>query len=812
MVSNSPNRNTHTEMIIRPSGLLFLLLATCAVSFGGEETLADGSKRVVSPYQVVFRGLSKTTPIKTSVDGPLLGNGDMGVCLSEITIKGDDRKVRQIANGPRFWLCKNDFWKLAHDFKIGPGGPRVFGGIDVMFPGLEGGSETAQQLYGAVTVSKWAGGKSGTAVEVRSWVAATENMLVVELTASGKDTDVEVNLWVKDGDGSEVARGGDGATQWVTRKFEKDVEIATEAACAMKMLGAGISSFKLRVGQPVTILAAMQSKFKSATPLEDVRRRIDGMNQAALAELKEKHASWWQAFWAESLVEIGDPLLEQRYYLSNYVMACASRDPEFPPPIFGTWNTTDTPGWEGDYHLNYNHMAPFYALYSSNHIDQADPYHAPLLDFRKRAQWYAKNALNIRGVYYPVGIGPKGIETTLGYPTDGYARPEHVEKGGLFYGQKSNAAYCLVNVAMRWYLTYDKDYAKALYPLVRDVADFWEDYLAFEDGRYVTRNDAIHERSRNDFNSIVSLGLVRNTLELALDMSRELGIDGDRHEKWRHILAHLSGWTYQEMALPRLPTEDRSVEKPKVKVFRYTEKGTAWWRNNTLGIQHIYPAGAIGLDTPVEELEVSRNTLDVRNGWFDGNGMNSFYPAAVRVGYDPKVILAKLSEMINRIGAPNGFIKGNPHGIENCSIVPNTINEMLCMSHRNVLRLFPVWPKDKDARFANLRAWGAFLVSSELKGGEVRYVRILSEKGRPCTLVNPWPDRRVTVTRGDGTAATVSGARFTLATKAGENLRLVPQPPGQLSPNKDAGAVHDSACSHRMGLCPHRDQPTPGSF
>lgn len=761
-----------------PRHLVALLITTCALASGGGETLVTGSKRVVSPCRAVFRGLSMGTPIKTSVDGPLLGNGDMGVCLSEITERGDDRKVRQVANGPRFWLCKNDFWKLAHDFKTGPAGPRVFGGIDVRFPDLAGGSNTEQHLYDAVTVSKWAGDKGGAAVEVRSWVAATENMLVVELTAAGRDTEVEVNLWVQEGGGSEVTAGEDGEIRWATRKFAKDVEIETEAACAMKLPGTGASAFKLKVGEPVTIVAALQSRFKSPTPLEDVRKRIGAMNAGAMDELKAGHAAWWRDFWAKSFVEIGDPVLEQRYYLSNYVMACASRDPEFPPPIFGTWNTTDTPGWEGDYHLNYNHMAPFYGLYSSNHIEQADPYHAPILDFRQRARWYARNALDVRGVYFPVGIGPKGIETTLGYPTDGYARPEHVEKGGLFYGQRSNAAYCLVNVAMRWHLTCDQDYARRLYPLVLDVADFWEDYLVFEDGRHVIRNDAIHERSRNDFNSIVSLALVRNALELALDMSRELGVDAGRHEKWRHILDHLSGWSYQEMALPRLPAEDRGIEKPKVRVFRYTEKGTAWWRNNTLGIQHIYPAGAIGLDSSPEELEVSRNTLDVRNGWFDGNGMNSFYPAAVRAGYDPGVILAKLREMIATKGAPNGFIRGNPHGIENCSIVPNTINEMLCMGHAGVLRLFPVWPKDKDARFANLRVWGAFLVSSELEGGEVRYVGIQSEKGRPCVMVNPWPGRSIDVYRDGAKVAALKGDRVEWKTEAGSTVMLVPEGAG----------------------------------
>jgi len=58
--------------------------------------------------------------------------------------------------------------------------------------------------------------------------------------------------------------------------------------------------------------------------------------------------------------------------------------------------------------------------------------------------------------------------------------------------------------------------------------------------------------------------------------------------------------------------------------------------------------------------------------------------------------------------------------------------------HKGVLRVFPVWPKDKDAAFTDIRCWDAFLVSGELKDGRVTHVNILSEQGRDLTLVNPW--------------------------------------------------------------------------
>jgi hypothetical protein len=161
--------------------------------------------------------------------------------------------------------------------------------------------------------------------------------------------------------------------------------------------------------------------------------------------------------------------------------------------------------------------------------------------------------------------------------------------------------------------------------------------------------------------------------------------------------------------------------------------------------------------------------------WFDNNGDTSFFPAAAWLGYQPEVIYAKLHEYVATQYRPNGM-RNNKHGMEKVATIPNTVNLMLCSVHQDVMRLFPAWPTKVDARFANLRQFGAFLVASELKGGEVRYVAIRSEMGRPCTLVNPWPGRRVTVTRSDGKTESLTGARFTIATKAAEKLRLVPQP------------------------------------
>src|SRR5262249_33914099 len=115
-----------------------------------------------------------------------------------------------------------------------------------------------------------------------------------------------------------------------------------------------------------------------------------------------------------------------------------------------------------------------------------------------------------------------------------------------------------------------------------------------------------------------------------------------------------------------------------------------------------------------------------------GNGIETCFPGAVRVGYDPGVILRQLKDRISLTSLPNGWITQAGGGIETLAAVPLTINEMLLQSYEGILRVFPCWERSRDASFEQLRAYGAFLVSSRIKDGRVQFVQLLSEKGRPC--------------------------------------------------------------------------------
>ena len=502
--------------------------------------------------------------------------------------------------------------------------------------------------------------------------------------------------------------------------------------------------FTLEPGKTAVVATAILSDLdvKGQDPLGESKLLAAALTLDKLAEHAAAHRQWWRNFWSRSFIEIPDKVIEQHWYSSWYTVGSCSREGKVAPGLWGNWITTDTPAWHGDFHLNYNFQAPFYGLYSANHPESALPFYDAMSQSIPRGQRIAREH-GWKGIHLPVSIGPWGM------------CPEGDKAD---WGQRSNTAYSALPFIWHWQYTQDKEWLKNTgYTYLRETALFWEDYLKFEHGRYMIYNDSIHEGSGPDMNGLLSLGLVRTLFKNMIPMSEVLGVDADKRAKWKDICENISPF----------PTQERNGKT----VFRYTEKGTAWWNDNTLGIQHIFPAGAIGLDSDPKLLEISRNMIDVMQRWTDGNGFSSWYSACARVGYDPKRILAGLRHECDTRSAPNRLLQYGGGGIENCSGFL-AVNEMLLQSHGGVIRLFPCWPREMDARFGTLRAVGAFLVSADLKGGVISGVKISSEKGRACTVVNPWPDKKVQVIRNGKNAETVAGDRFTLETSVNETLEL----------------------------------------
>jgi len=209
-------------------------------------------------------------------------------------------------------------------------------------------------------------------------------------------------------------------------------------------------------------------------------------------------------------------------------------------------------------------------------------------------------------------------------------------------------------------------------------------------------------------------------------------------------------------------------------VFRYTETGRDWNDGNVIGCQHIYPASQIGLFSDSASLKIAWNMIDQMRRWNDGNGTNSFYPAAARAGYPADSILNHLKSFAVNNSYNNLHIHTGGGGIENLSPVPAGLCEMLAQSFQGKVKLFADWSMTSYAKFGDLGAYGGFLVSSDFRAGSVQYARAISNRGRDLVLVNPWGNAAVQMYRNGADGGTKTGATLTVATSAGDTLYFAP--------------------------------------
>ncbi len=444
-------------------------------------------------------------------------------------------------------------------------------------------------------------------------------------------------------------------------------------------------------------------------------------------ESKIKTQEKWEKFFSASRVILEDKEIEKFYNSSLYHLAGCMGNAEFPPGLFGNFITDDFFPWAGDYHMNYNYEAPYYCIFSANHPELFHGYMAPINDMSKEAAKMA-GFFGCKGYLLPVSFGPKALDV--------YSMPECKEHGVLFLGQKSHAAYACVIPIMHWFSTYDKAYAKEnYYDFVLNTAAFWEDYLVKEKGRYVIKGDAAHEipyyrgekfryithfGQVNTINAINSLGLVKLLFKGVYDMAKELNLNSEKYPLWEDIINNLSDF----------PT---FIKKGK-KCFRYSKFGIRWRDENTVGLQHIYPASQVGFESGERLLKIARNTYFINDRRLDDNGSNSYLPAGARIGVDPDFLIEGIHQNIKEFAYPNRLFRHHGGGLEHLTTIPATVNEMLMQSYEGVIRLFPCWNKKSDASFRNLRADGAFLVSAEFKGGKITSLEIKSLKGRSCTV------------------------------------------------------------------------------
>jgi len=765
-------------------------IAATIVALGGAMNAAHAQ---TDQHRITIDTPPRITPGGKLPDGAILGNGDVGIAFG-----GN-------AAAQNFYISKGDFWTEEKQI--------LLGGIRFVIPqwnAIESGVENwRKQVFrynpsfrqeldiGTATLT---GSYATDDIRLRSesYLSATENVFVTTWeNQSRRRVSIACQVWTKTaettsgsapvGPGRDriresvhgrsygifgktgltpVAAGADDGVLWVKRGAgSEDSGRYTEAIIAARILqkdpitqilNPPVSSgttFVLDPGEAVKVIVKIESlgsahrSKDTRSDYADVFDTLGKTDREDLLNLRQDHLDWWQAYWQRSSVTLEEKVLERYWYESLYVMGSCSRKGKAAPGLW-FWVTTDNPAWKGDYHLDYNFEAPYYGMYSANRTDLILPYYQAMLDQIENGRRFAKRGLYTGrpsdGIILPPGIGPDGRIADMND-----------------VGQLTHATEAALPFLKYYYYTGDKDFLQnAAYPYLAECAKFWKGYLRKEGGRYVVHSSCGDEKHYYDsFNAAKAIAFIRALFKGLLVVGEALDLDAKAVAAWEDIYDHIS-------AYPTLIHRDKEVIPYAESSFELYEKGRPY------GLVGVSPADDITLSSDPNLLKRAQNTLAETDAW---HYVCETFPIAARLGYRPDALINRFIEEFSKLRQPNGTYAYGAGGIETCGSI-ETINSMLLQSHEGFLRLFPVWPRDKYAKFEKLRTYGAFLVSSEMKRGMIGKIDILSEKGNECRILNPWGDESVTVRSGQQEVESqVAGGMIVFPTTTGGEYMVAPR-------------------------------------
>jgi len=484
---------------------------------------------------------------------------------------------------------------------------------------------------------------------------------------------------------------------------------------------------------------SMVTSFDTADPVLESAIRL--ARRSLESDPVPRHEETWTKFWSAAGLELEDKFFQNAWYRNLYYMRCFCRPGTTMPITLYAGLANDQPGWHGAPTLNYNIEQVFWPMFVCNQVDAMEPYVRFIKGFAPRGRWLAKETYGVDGLFLPLNLfGPEYLVS----PENAKSRnarqicyvPWTYTLGCTWFG--------LQNLWLRYKYAPDRGCLESIYPLFRDGAEFYANILdQCRNGELGPGYNPEHGPF-GTFNNPVDIAYFRFLLTTASEAAKILGRDPKLAERWFAQLA-------------RVPDYETTMlnGEPIVANWKGATADSVKQHNIVVPTVPIFPAEQITWFSPEKEKQLFERTLR----WIkhrDDNAHIMINVARARLSMPEAYV--KSREHFLKLLTPNGLFAEWPgHGyyLAESWAFAGLTGEMLLQSVGDIIRVFPAWPKDKDAAFADLRAQGGFLVTAEQKGGKVLRLEIRSTVGGKLRLLSPW----------DGTIIERN-------TKPGENVRL----------------------------------------
>jgi alpha-L-fucosidase 2 len=307
------------------------------------------------------------------------------------------------------------------------------------------------------------------------------------------------------------------------------------------------------------------------------------------------------------------------------------------------------------------------------------------------------------------------------------------------------------------------------YPFLHDVAVFLDNFSIKEGRKRTLPLSSSPEMGDNSLEAWhtnltnFDLALIRSVYSEAFEMAKSLGKDNEALY-WKKVL---HGW-------PGLARDDGNAlmianDLPYTRSHRHFSHLVA-----------IFPLGLI------DNLKGKKDGITIAASL---RGLEKAGNLYARAGRGEEAANA-LRTFATCFCLPNSFhVNGDqsktgksnftyrPFTLEGNFACASGIQEMLLQSQNGIVRIFPSVPSSwKDISFHNLRARGAFLISSIKKDGKITEIRIFPEEGGKLVLLDPFKGGRklrLKITGVTGSVKIRSGL-MELKTQKGQEIVIRP--------------------------------------
>lgn len=491
-----------------------------------------------------------------------------------------------------------------------------------------------------------------------------------------------------------------------------------------------------------TIFATILRTEQPGASLPAAKALLAPLTSASLPALRESHQAWWHSFYQQSFISLPDQRLQGFWWIQMYKLASATRPNGPMLDLMGPW-FRETP-WAKIW-WNLNVQLTYWPVYTANHLEIGESLCRTLdgnldnLVLNVPKEWQSDSA----------GIG----------------RATSYDCRGNVGAEKGNLIWSCHNYWLQTRYAGDAERRKTkLFPLLKRAVNYHLHLLEEgDDGRlHLPKTHSPEYGEAPDCN--YDLAMLRWGCQTLEDICQESGLDDPQRATWQRVL-------------------DKLVDFPA------DENGWLIGRGLPLSEGHrhfshlmmFYPLHLVTWDQ-TEKRDLIRRSIEHWLGFETGKAGYTYTGGAamyLRMG-EPDTASALLTTFLNRYVKPDTmYLEAGPV-IETPLSAASVINDMLLQSWGDRVRVFPGVPSSwQEASFHDLRAEGAFLVSSSLVGGKPAFVSVRAEQGGVCHLVCPFgnvtvrhdPSGSVEELKGE------EGRLLDLPLAKGETVLLRPQGP-----------------------------------